>query len=564
MSKNKNKNKDEFVFLPLGGSGEIGMNLNLFGFGPAHNRQWIIIDIGVTFGNAETPGIDIIMPDIAFLEEGNGTLLGIVLTHAHEDHMGALARLWPKLRCPVYATPFTMYLVRDRLAEVGLLHEVELHEVPLKSRFDIGPFDLELITLTHSIPEPNAVAIRTDAGLILHTGDWKIDADPQIGEAVDASALTALGDEGILAMICDSTNVFSPGFAGSEAGVRVELTKLIGEYEGRGVAVASFASNVARLESVMMAAAANNRSVCLVGRSMHRMVGAAKAIGLLGDTGALLNEEQAMSMSQGRVLYLCTGSQGEPRAALSRIAAGDHRNIKFSKGDVVIFSSKIIPGNDIGIFALQNALADEGIEIITEKDRDIHVSGHPCRGELAQMYEWARPQFAIPVHGERRHLIEHAKLARELGVSKALAPHNGEMILINGNGPQVIDIVTNGRLHQDGNVIVSAMDEGLRLRRKMAYAGHVAVSLVINAKGKIVSGPDVHVSGFPHGHNDVYLDAMIDDVGDVAEEAFNNISKNGRLDEDVVEDRIRAKVRKMIKRHSGKRPVVVVSAHKVR
>jgi len=502
MSKKNSKNKDEFVFLPLGGSGEIGMNLNLFGFGPAHKRQWIIIDIGVTFGNAETPGIDIIMPDIAFLEQGDGELLGVVLTHAHEDHMGALARLWPKLKCPVYATPFTMYLVRDRLAEVGLLGEVDLHEVDLKSRFNIGPFDLEMVTLTHSIPEPNAVAIRTPAGLVLHTGDWKIDADPQIGEPVDAAALKALGEEGILAMICDSTNVFSPGFAGSEAGVRKELTKLISEYDGRGVAVASFASNVARLESVMMAARENNRSVCLVGRSMHRMVGAAKAIGLLDGVGALLDETEAMSMPQGNVLYLCTGSQGEPRAALSRIAAGDHRNIKFSKGDVVIFSSKI--------------------------------------------------------------MIEHAKLARELGVKKAIAPHNGEMILIGENGPQVIDIVPSGRLHQDGNVIVSSMDDGLRLRRKMAYAGHIAISLVVNSKGRLLSGPDCHISGFPHGKNDVYLDAMIDDVGDVAEEAFNGLSKNGKIDEDVIEDRVRSRVRKLVKQQTGKRPVVVVSAHKVK
>lgn len=558
------KNKNEFVFLPLGGSGEIGMNLNLFGFGPAHARKWIIIDIGVTFGNAQTPGIEIIMPDIAFLEEGNGELLGIVLTHAHEDHMGALARLWPKLRCPVYATPFTMYLVRDRLSEFGLLNEVELREIELKSRFEIGPFDLEMITLTHSIPEPNAVAIRTPAGLVLHTGDWKIDADPQIGEPVDATALKALGEEGILAMICDSTNVFTPGYAGSEGGVRTELTKLISEYEGRGVAVASFASNVARLESVMMAARENSRSVCLVGRSMHRMVGAAKAIDLLGDVGALLSEEEAMSMPQGNVLYLCTGSQGEPRAALSRIANHDHRNIKFSKGDVVIFSSKIIPGNEIGIFALQNALADEGIDIVTEKDRDIHVSGHPCRGELTQMYEWAKPNIAIPVHGERRHLIEHAKLARELGVKKALAPHNGEMILLSTDGPKVIDIVPNGRLHQDGNVIVESTDEGLRLRKKMAYAGHVSLSLVVNSKGQLLAGPEPLISGFPHGPNDIYIDAMLDDVADCAEAAFEGLSRNGKLDEDVIEDRIRSKVKKLIKQQTGKRPVVSVTAHKVK
>ena len=478
--------------------------------------------------------------------------------------MGALARLWPRLKCPVYATPFTMFLVKDRLSEVGLLGEVELHEIPLKSRFKIGDFDLEFITLTHSIPEPNAVAIRTPLGMILHTGDWKIDKDPQIGEPVDEEALIALGDEGITAMICDSTNVFTPGYAGSEAGVRKELTKLIGEYSGQAVAIASFASNVARLESVMMAARANDRSVCLIGRSMHRMVGAAKAIGLLGDVGALLGEEEAVSMPQGHVLYLCTGSQGEPRAALSRIANGDHRHLKLSKGDVVIFSSKIIPGNEKGIFALQNALADEGIEIVTEKDRDIHVSGHPCRGELTQMYEWARPEIAIPVHGERRHLLEHAKLARNLGVKKTLAPHNGEIILLAPRGPEIVDIVPNGRLHQDGNLIVSAGDAGLRKRLKMAYAGQVAISLVYNSKGQIISGPEPRIDGFPEGPHGGYLEAMLDDVADEAEIAFKTLNRSDRDDEDVVEDRIRSKVRKLIRNHTGKRPVVNVIAHKVK
>jgi ribonuclease J len=385
------KHTDEFLFLPLGGSGEIGMNLNLFGYGKPHRRKWVIVDIGVTFGNAETPGVDIIMPDTAFIEEHRDDLLGIVLTHAHEDHMGALARLWPRLRCPVYATPFTMWLVKDRLAEAGLLDEVELIEIPLKGSFDLGPFQFDLISLTHSIPEPNALAIRTDLGMVLHTGDWKIDPNPQIGEGVDEEALKAIGDEGVIAMICDSTNVFSPGFSGSEEGVRIELTSLIAEHKNKGLAVATFASNVARLQSIMYAAKKNNRSVCLIGRSMKRMTAAAKAVGMLDDVGHLLSEDEASAMPAGHVLYLCTGSQGEPRAALSRIADGSHRTVKFKSGDVVIFSSKIIPGNELGIFALQNALADDGVQIITEKDRPIHVSGHPNRGELKQMYEWVRP-----------------------------------------------------------------------------------------------------------------------------------------------------------------------------
>ena len=342
--------KDELVFLPLGGCGEIGMNLNLYGYGPTHKRKWIIVDIGVTFGGADTPGIDIIMPDIEFLDGIKDDILGIILTHAHEDHMGALARLWPRIGCPVYATPFTFWLTEDRLSEAGLLKEVPLHEIQLKGRFNLGPFDIELISLTHSIPEPNALVIRTPAGLVFHTGDWKIDPDPQIGEGVDEEAIKAIGEEGILAMVCDSTNVFSPGVSGSEAGVREELIKVIGEYDGRGMAVASFASNVARLESVMVAAKANDRSVCLIGRSMHRMTSAAKAVGLLQGVGELLSEDQASSMPSGHVLYLCTGSQGEPRAALSRIARGEHRTVKFGKNDVVIFSSKIIPGNEKGIF----------------------------------------------------------------------------------------------------------------------------------------------------------------------------------------------------------------------
>jgi ribonuclease J len=560
----KNKNQDELVFLPLGGSGEIGMNLNMFGFGPEHNRKWIIVDIGVTFGNADTPGVDIIMPNIDFIEQNRKDILGIILTHAHEDHMGALARLWDRIRCPVWATPFTMYLVKDRLAEVGLLDEVPLNMVELGGKIEIGPFDIDLITLTHSIPEPNALAIRTPLGTILHTGDWKIDANPQIGEPVDEKALRALGDEGVLTMICDSTNVFSPGEAGSEEGVREELIKLIGEYKGKGIAVASFASNVARMESVMMAAKANNRSVCLMGRSMKRMTAAAKSIGLLSETGVLLSEDEAQAMSPGNVLYLCTGSQGEPRAALSRIAHGEHRTLKFKKGDVVVFSSKIIPGNEKGIFALQNALADDGVEIITEKMRDIHVSGHPCRDELARMYEWVRPQTAVPVHGERRHLLEHAKLAKTFGTKRTYAPRNGEMILLAPQGPEVIDIVASGRLHQDGKDIVGATDDGLRLRRKMAYAGHVSVSLVVDHKGKLISGPEPRVSGFPEGHKGKLMDQLLDAIADSAEAAFNSLAPRAKKDEDAIEDRVSAKVKRLVRDRTGKRALVEVVAHKVK
>ena len=544
------------------------MNLNMFGFGPEHDRKWVIVDIGVTFGDASTPGIEIIMPDIEFIEQNRANILGIVLTHAHEDHMGALGRLWPRIKCPVYATPFTMYLVKDRLSEFGLLDEVELREVPLKGHIDLGPFKFDLITLTHSIPEPNALAIHTPLGTILHTGDWKIDMAPQIGEPVDETALRALGKKGVLAMICDSTNVFSPGEAGSEEGVRAELTKLISEFDGKGIAVASFASNVARMESVMMAAKQNDRSVCLVGRSMKRMTAAAKSVGLLSEVGRLISEDEAQAMPAAHVLYLCTGSQGEPRAALSRIAAGEHRSVKFHKGDAVIFSSKIIPGNEKGIFALQNALADDGIEIVTEKSRDIHVSGHPCRDELSQMYDWVNPEIAIPVHGERRHLLEHANLAKSLGIKRALAPHNGEMILLATSGrshtPRIIDIVSSGRLHQDGNDIVSANDEGLRLRRKMAYAGHVSVSMVVNSKGRIVSGPEPRISGFPEGKNGAVMDELLDAVADEAEDIFDSLPPKAKCDEDAIEAKLKSRLRRKVKELTGKRCVVEAVVHKVK
>ena len=556
--------EDAFVFLPLGGSGEIGMNLNLFGFGPENDRKWIIVDMGVTFGGPDTPGIEIIMPDIEFIEQIRHNILGIVLTHAHEDHMGALARLWDKIRCPVWATPFTMYLVKDRLSEAEILDEVPLNLVQLGGKIKLGPFEIDLITLTHSIPEPNALAIRTPLGTVLHTGDWKIDPNPQIGDPVDEDALRKLGKAGVLAMICDSTNVFTPGEAGSEEGVRAELTKLIAEYDGRGVAVASFASNVARLESVMLAARENNRSVCLIGRSMKRMTAAAKSVGLLSKVGALLTEDEAQAMPSAHVLYLCTGSQGEPRAALSRIASGQHRSVKFHQGDVVIFSSKIIPGNEKGIFALQNALADDGVEIITEKMRPIHVSGHPCRDELTAMYDWVNPEIAIPVHGERRHLLEHAKLAKNLGIKHAYAPRNGEMIQIAPMGPQVVDIVASGRLHQDGNDIVSAHDEGLRLRRKMAYAGHISVGLVINGKGSLVAGPEPRISGFPEGKTGELIEDLLDDVAEVAEDTFDRITRRDRRDEEVVETKLASKIKRRVRERTGKRTIVEVIVHKVK
>ncbi|HQR89091.1 MAG TPA: ribonuclease J, partial [Caulobacter sp.] len=391
--------QDELVFLPLGGSNEIGMNFNLYGFGPAHARKWIVVDLGVTFGDQTTPGVEIILPDPEYIEAYADDILGIVLTHAHEDHLGAVHWLWPRLKAPVYATPFTAFLLREKLRDARLLDEVSITEVPLGGKFSIGPFDLEMITLTHSIPEPNGLAIKTPLGTILHTGDWKIDPEPQLGEATDIDAIRKLGDEGILAMVCDSTNVFVDGVAGSEADVRVAMNKLISGLTGK-IAVACFASNVARMDTVIRAAQAAGRKVCLAGRSMHRMSAAARSVGLLVGIEPFITDDQAKYLPENEVLFLCTGSQGEARAALSRIAEGTHPHVKLSQGDHVVFSSRVIPDNEIPIRNLQNKLADRGVRLHTERDTPgIHVSGHPCRDELKQMYQWARPEIAIPTHG---------------------------------------------------------------------------------------------------------------------------------------------------------------------
>ncbi|HEY8255150.1 MAG TPA: ribonuclease J, partial [Rhizomicrobium sp.] len=430
--------QDELVFLPLGGSGEIGMNFNAYGYGPENDRQWIIVDCGVLFGReGNTPGVDLILPDIRYLMERRETVLGIIATHAHEDHIGAIAPLWPGLRCPIYATPFTARLIAGKLEEAGLTSKVKVQEVPVGGKLELGPFLLDFISITHSILEPNLLAIRTPLGVVAHTGDWKIDPDPMLGEATDTEALERLGNEGVLAMVCDSTNALVPGSSGSEADVRTNLIALVGTLKGR-VAVTGFASNVARLDTVARAAKAHGRRIALVGRSMQKMVEAAKDTGYLKDFPPVLDETEAAELPPHKVLYLCTGSQGEPRAALARIAAGSHPNVELDGGDTVIFSSRVIPGNELAIAEIQNKLAARNIGILTVDEHHVHVSGHPCRDELAQMYRWIRPRLALPVHGEMRHQVAHAKLARELQVPQALVPENGQMFRLAPGRPALI------------------------------------------------------------------------------------------------------------------------------
>jgi ribonuclease J len=547
--------KDELVFLPLGGSNEIGMNFNLYGFGPADDRKWIVVDLGVTFGDQTTPGVEIILPDPEFIEAYADDILGIVLTHAHEDHLGAVHWLWPRLKAPVFATPFTAFLLREKLRDARLLDEVSITEIPLSGSFDLGPFHLEMVTLTHSIPEPNGLAIKTPLGTILHTGDWKIDPDPMLGGPTDIDAIKRLGDEGVLAMVCDSTNVFVDGVAGSEADVRVAMNRLIKGLTGK-IAVACFASNVARMDTVIRAAQAAGRKVCLAGRSMHRMSAAARHVGLLEGLEPFITDDQAKYLPENEVLFLCTGSQGEARAALARIAEGTHPHVKLSQGDHVIFSSRVIPGNEIPIRNLQNKLADRGVRLHTERDTPgIHVSGHPCRDELKQMYQWARPHIAVPTHGERRHLIEHAAFAKDLQVPHAVSPRNGDMVLLAPGHPQIIDEVPSGRLYVDGGVVTPENGEALRERRHAAFNGMLAVSVVLDGRNKIVSGPQVRGLGLA-GDAEYPLDDALDDLAEEAETAFKRLSGDQCEIDEAIESALSKAVKKAAFRIWERKPVV--------
>lgn len=553
--------KDELVFLPLGGCGEIGMNLNVFGFGPAHARKWIIVDVGVTFGDDTTPGVDLIMADPQFIADLKGDLLGVVLTHGHEDHIGAVPHLWPFLQCPVYATPFTASLTRSKLAEKGLLGDVPFHVVDLESSFSLGPFEIELVTLTHSILEPNGLIIRTPLGTIFHTGDWKIDPDPVLGDITDAAKIQALGDEGILAMICDSTNVFEEGHSGSEAEVRANLVDVVARQTGR-VALTTFASNVARLDSAFNAARENDRHVCLVGRSMIKIVAAAKDNGYLDDVSDFVDEREAGYLPRDKVLYLCTGSQGEDRAALGRIARGEHRHVVLNEGDTAIFSSRVIPGNEPGINRLQERLIENGVEVITADDEFIHVSGHPCRDELSQMYQWARPQIAVPVHGEMRHLREHEALAKTLQVPHTVMSGNGGLIRLAPGVAEVIDHVPNGRLHLDGNILVPAEATAMRDRKKAAEQGVIFVALVMTDSGDLLDDARINAVGVPDVHGvsgRTLLEAMSDDVT----KALDEMLSRDLRDDNSVEDRVRRTLRSRLKSSWGKRPKILVEILRV-
>jgi ribonuclease J len=495
------------------------------------------------------------MPDPSFIEDYADDILAVILTHAHEDHIGAMGWLWPRLRAPIYATPFTAFLLREKMRERGVLDDAEITEVPLGGTITLGPFSVELITLTHSIPEPNGLAIKTPLGVVLHTGDWKIDPDPLLGGVTDQDAIRRLGDEGVLAMVCDSTNVFVDGVAGSEAEVREHMNALVASLKGR-VAVACFASNVARMHTAIRAAASVGRRVCLVGRSMNLMAAAAGSVGLFKDIAPFISEQDAGKLPDDEVLYLCTGSQGEARAALSRIADGSHPHVRLGGGDHCIFSSRVIPGNEVAIRNLQNKLADRGVRLYTERDHPgIHVSGHPCRDELKQMYQWARPRIAVPTHGERRHLLEHAALARDLQVSETVAPRNGDMVRLAPGRAAIIDETPSGRLYVDGGVLTTEDGEALRERRHMAHSGVLTVSLALDGTSRIASGPQVRGVGLP-SDDDYPLEEMLDDLAHIAEEAVQDLRGDARDDDRQVEQAIMRALKRASHRIWGRRPIV--------
>jgi len=541
---------NELLFLPLGGCGEIGMNLNLYG----HAGKWLMVDLGITFGKETTPGIDIVMPDPSFIVERRQDLAGLVLTHAHEDHIGAVPYLWPKLRCPIYATPFTAAVLRRKLAEANLLTDARITEIPMSGRFSVGPFEIELISITHSIPEPNAVVIRTPLGAVLHTGDWKLDPDPVIGPITDVTALRRLGEEGVLAMICDSTNVLVEGSSGSEAEVRLSLDKLIGEYDQR-IAVACFASNVARIESVTRAALAHGRHVGLVGRSLWRMVEAAQETGYLTGLPDFVEEGDIGHLPRERVLMICTGSQGEPRSALARIVRGEHADVTLEAGDAVIFSSRIIPGNEQAIGELHNGLIHRGVKIVTERDHFIHVSGHPARDDLADMYRWIKPKIAVPVHGELRHLRAHIELAQSCQVRQALLAANGTLIRLAPGPGEAVGEEPSGRLGLDGKILVPLDGAALKSRQRLAFNGAAVATLVLDGMGRLAGRPQITIHGLAGEDSG---DEAVIEAAAAAGKAVMVLSTAKRAEDATVREAARVAIRRALFAHFGKKPVTDV------
>lgn len=547
--------QEELVFCPLGGVGEIGMNLALYGYGPANNRSWLLVDCGVSFPGPELPGVDLILPDIRFITEHLPNLKGIVITHAHEDHFGALLDLWPMLRTEVWVTPFTAGLIEAKRES-----EVDAPEIPLRvfqagDRFEIGPFGIEAIAVSHSIPEPVSLAITTPLGRVIHTGDWKIDPAPVLGPSTDEARFRALGDEGVLALICDSTNALREGDSPSEQDVGKGIREVIEQAPGR-VAITTFSSNVGRIRAIAEAARDVGRSVLVLGRSLQRVIDVAAELGYLDGLPPFLTEDQYEQIPREHVVVLCTGSQGEARAALAKLARQELRNVQLAPGDTVVFSSRVIPGNEKAIIGIKNLLIEQGVKVIEDSDALVHVSGHPRRNELRKMYEWVRPEILVPVHGEAAHLVAHGSLGAMCGIPQVAQVRDGEMLRLAPGPAKILERVHFGRIFKDGKVIGNDVEVGVRGRRKLSYAGHVAVNVVLDNHYDLAGDPDLVAIGVaekdPQGRlmEQVMLDAAIG--------AIESIPRKGRRNLDLVAEAVRRAVRASANEAWGKKPIVTV------
>ncbi len=543
-------NKKELIFCPLGGSGEIGGNMNLYAYGDDNDKEWIIVDTGVSFADDSVPGIDLIYPDPGYIIDKKNDLKGIVLTHAHEDHIGAISHIWPDLKCNIYATPFTSVLIKEKFKEKKIDIVPFLKIVQLNGKIKLGSFEIEFVTLTHSILEPNGLSIKTPAGTLLHTGDWKVDPNPLIGDKINEKKLREIGENKVLAMICDSTNIFYPGRAGSESDVRQSLLKIM-SLKSKRIIITSFASNVARMESVFYCAEKIGREVSLVGRSMHRIFKAARQCGYLNNVKDPIDPRDAKKISRNKVVYLCTGSQGEPLGAMKRIIKDIHPDVFIEKGDTVIFSSKIIPGNEKKLYALHNDIVKKEVELITEETDFVHVSGHPNREDLKDMYNWVKPESIIPVHGEHRHMNEHIKFAKEMQIPHALRIEDGDIVRIStGKHPEIIDKAPSGRMYLDGNIAVGENSQSIKERKNLSLNGYLEITLILSNSGKL-NKPVISYRGIPENSFDEKI------IFEMEDEIFNTCKtfsmKNKNQEKSLIEI-VKQNCRKIIKDKTGKKP----------
>ena len=550
---------EELLFCPLGGSGEIGMNMNLFAYGKPDNQKWIMVDIGVTFADDSLPGIDLIYPDPGFIIDKKDDLLGIVLTHAHEDHIGAIAHIWPQIKCKIFSTPFTAVLIREKFKEKRIDIGDSLKIVDLNGTVSLNPFKIEFITLTHSILEPNGLRIETPAGIILHTGDWKIDPNPLIGGKINSDRLKEIGREGVLAMICDSTNVFSVGKSGSELDVRKSMLNIM-ERLNKRIIVTSFASNVARMETIFYCAAKTGRQISLVGRSMHRIYKAARQCGYLKNLIEPIDPREAKKISRNKIVYLCTGSQGEPMGAMMRIATYVHPDVLIEKDDTVIFSSKIIPGNEKKLYKLHNQLVKDGIEVISEENEFVHVSGHPNREDLKDMYNWVKPKCVIPVHGEHRHMIEHINFANEMQVPHSVQVENGDIVKIfPGKKPEIYDKAPSGRLYVDGTISVEEDSSSIKERKNLSSNGYIEVTILVTPKGNIHNTPILSFKGLPVLDEEEFIYGL----ENIIESTARSFSLNSKKQEHNLIETLKIACRKYTREKTGKKPFTNINIVKI-